>query len=76
MALEMFLTALLSIRKTDKSPFIFITFQSAIMFLTPTALNYSQWLFFSVFAGGAIGKINQKDEMELNIIDKVLNGET
>jgi hypothetical protein len=24
----------------------------------------------------AIGKINQKDEMELNIIDKVLNGET
>ncbi len=54
MALEMFLTALLSIRKTDKSPFIFITFQSVIMFLTPTALNYSQWLFFSVFAGGAI----------------------
>ena len=54
MALEMFLTALLSIRKTDKSPFIFITFQSAIMFLTPTALNYSLWLSFSVFAGGAI----------------------
>ena len=54
MALEMFLTAFMSMRKTDKAPFIFISFQSAIMFLTPTALNSSLWLSFSVFAGGGI----------------------
>ena len=54
MALEMFLTALISIRKTDKFPFIFIVFQSVIMFLTPTALNYALWLPVSVFAGGAV----------------------
>ena len=54
MALEMFLTAFLAIRREYKKPFTFIAFQSAIMFLTPTALNGSFWLSISVYTGGIL----------------------
>ncbi len=52
MALEMFLTAFLAIRKEYRKPFTFIVFQSVIMFLTPTAMAGFTWLSISIYAGG------------------------
>ncbi len=54
MALEMGLTAIFTIRKGEKVAFIFIIFQSLVMFFTPTAIPQSTWISISVFAGGAV----------------------
>jgi polyferredoxin len=53
MALEMSLTAIITIRKSSKVPFAFITFQSVIMLLTPDAISGSLWLTLSIFIGGS-----------------------
>ncbi len=54
MALEMGLTAIFTIRKGEKVAFIFIIFQSLVMFFTPTAIPQSTWISISVFAGGGV----------------------
>ncbi len=54
MALEMGLTAMLTLKKEDRFPIIFIIFQSFIMFFTPTAIQNATWAGVSIFAGGAL----------------------
>jgi hypothetical protein len=54
---EMLFTIYLLRKNTDKFFIILIAFQSVIMFLTPTAVNGSNWVYFSSILGSIVMSI-------------------
>jgi len=54
---EMLFTIYLLRKNTDKFFIILIAFQSVIMFLTPTAVNDSNWVYFSSILGSIVMSI-------------------
>ncbi|MGP6207659.1 4Fe-4S binding protein [Cuniculiplasma sp. SKW3] len=54
MSLEMLLTAIFSLRDETRIGLVFITFQSAVMFLTPSAIINGLWEGLAVYLGGSI----------------------